>query len=166
MKKTALFIFMLITSMMYSQTNSIQIINFSPYNVKFTLQGNDKVAPTIDCVPWVYNQDPIALSPGQSITYSQYNSTHLTALPINAWKVYAPDGTHITYDLTTGMSVPTAISGTTSWALINIFTPAGEQLQLGRSCTGNDGPYTTPPGSSITATWNTLNGNVLVVITQ
>lgn len=167
MKKTILLILLMAASFVFSQTNTIQIINFSQFNIKFTLISNNSSVYGMDCVPVIFNEDPVTLLSGNSVTYSQHNLSQNVIPAITKWRVYSANGNDTTYDLLTGATVPLADYSLTSWATIEMFTPAGEQVRLGRFCSPNatSGYYTLPSGYTINASWSTLNGNVLVVIT-
>lgn len=164
MKKTIFLLFLIAASFVYSQNNTIQIINFSPYTVGFRLTANNPNMMAQDCIPVIFNETQSFLAPGQSTTYGQINATNTVTPAINQWRVYSTLGDN-TYNLLAGAAVPAFETSVTSWALIRMYTPAGEELELGRNCTNVGGSFTTPPGYTISATWNTLNGNVLVVIT-
>lgn len=165
MKRITLFLLLLTAVLMNAQTNPIQIINFSPYDIKFTLLSNDPNTSAQDCLSLVFNEDPVLLPSGNSVTYKFHNTSNMVIPPINKWRVYHISGGDVTYDLTTGAQIPAAVTNIAVWGHIMIYTPAGEQFQLGRSCMGPTGNYTLPSGGTINATWSTLNGNVLVVIT-
>lgn len=165
MKRITLFLLLLTAVLMNAQTNPIQIINFSTQDIKFTLLSNNPNTAAQDCLSRVFSEDPVLLPSGSSVTYTQHNTSHLATPPINKWRVYDIAGPDVTYDLTTGAQVPTATTNISVWGLIRIFTQAGEEFDLGRSCTDPVGNYALPSGGSINATWSTLNGNVLIVIT-
>ncbi|MFP3597502.1 hypothetical protein [Chryseobacterium sp. SIMBA_029] len=166
MKRIALLIFLSIASLALSQTNTIQIINFTPNNIQFRLAGRGNQL-VMDCQPLITAQGYTTLNSGQSVTYTQYNTAQLVNPPIYTWDVIAEavGGTSYTANPSTGNIIPAFVSNVSRWGVLDIISPAGDYYRLEKACEVPGGVFSTPPGATVTASWSELGGNVLVVIT-
>lgn len=168
-KQITLFFLLLNLAFAYSQTNSIQVLNFSTQNIQFRLIGTDISEYPIDCQPVIEATEFTNLGISQSVTYSQYNTSHLASPSIYTWRVIADavGGGNYTANPSLGISIPTTISDLTEWRAINISVNGGASyFDIGKHCGGVGGVFTSPAGSPVTATWNQLaNGNIIIFIT-
>ncbi|WP_267401573.1 MULTISPECIES: hypothetical protein [unclassified Chryseobacterium] len=173
MKKLSLFLLLLIGTFAYSQIYPITIYNFSTHNVNYRLVGTNDNTQPIDCQPIVEGYSATPLTPSNSVSYNQYNTSHLGNPPIYEWNVIS-DAISIpsqVYNVSAGAVIPSIITHTTTWQSIDLKFDNGEFLQLGRFCgfvDYNQGAFSGSTPSNITATWNYIgtpgNGNVIVFI--
>jgi hypothetical protein len=169
MKKHIILFFLLMNTVLaYSQTNTIQILNFSSQNIQFKLIGADVSEYDLDCQPVIQMTGFTALPIGQSVIYSQYNTSHLVTPPIYTWHVIADSvgGGDYVANPSLGTTIPAVTSDVTEWRAIQISVNGGTTFfDIGRHCGGVGGIFTSPAGSPVTATWNTLaNGNVVIFV--
>lgn len=166
MKRIALLVLMVMASIAYSQTNTIQIINYTPNPVQFKLKGTGNFV-VIDCQPIIESVNYATINSGQSVIFNQYNNSMSTSSPIPLWKVIssAVGGDDYTANIPAGITIPAFVSNLSKWSGIEILSPAGDHYQLYKDCEGSGGVFSTPAGATITAQWNQLAGNALVLIT-
>ncbi|MCT2561482.1 hypothetical protein [Chryseobacterium herbae] len=169
MKNISLFLLLLIGTFAYAQSGTMTIYNFSTQSLSYRLVGTNDNSQPIDCQPIVEGTPAALLAPSNTVTYSQYNTSHLVNPPINQWAVIS-DAIGIpgqTYNVSGGVTIGTAITSLTSWQSITMNFANGEYLQLGRDCgyvNSHHGAFNGSTPSGITATWNYLGNNVVVFI--
>ncbi|KXH85371.1 hypothetical protein [Chryseobacterium kwangjuense] len=169
MKNISLFLLLLIGTFAYAQSGNMTIYNFSTQSVTYRLVGTNDNSQPIDCQPILEGYPAVSLAPASTVTYTQYNTSHLVAPPINQWNVIS-DAIGIpgqTYNVSAGVTIPSVITSPTSWQSLDLNFANGEYMQLGRDCgyvNSHHGAFNGSTPSGITATWNYLGNNVVVFI--
>lgn len=167
MKKITLFLLLLMGAFTYCQVGSMNIFNFSGYDISFKVTGFDKNTEAQDCQPVIANETYVTLTSGSVVTYDQYNTSHLQNPVISQWYVIADiTGSYVQhYNLLSGAPIPVSITNLTKWQFIDIKVSNGENIWLGRNCgtAPNGGIFS--GGASVSATWTYSGNDVFVVIT-
>lgn len=151
------------STLYYSQTNNIKIMNFSSHDIPIVVISVNPSATAQDCVPIIYNETPVVLPAGESVSYSQHNLSMTSSLPINVWHFVAGNYDKL-YDLSLGQMLAQTDTDLVTWSQAIIYAPNGQQYRLGIGCQA--GGFTSFTAGGITADLSFLSGDAIINITD